>query len=274
MGSDTGRRAVRLSSVEVDCKPAGGPARPTKVRRAVTLVLTLVSRAHTALLSLRKNWLWAYTGTLFGAPGSREIVEAWTEQYGGVFKRALAFGGSDVSVADPKAAAHILNGSDVRTAFHIFPYRETHLPAEHLAHRALQPHSDREPGKHLASTRACTFLSSTSSDGVSLPPMERVISDRRRPSHPALPASRSVNTLQRSTTVLIRCVFASVVPTTTSNVYYRLLRSGLRSSRLPRALSRTSANGLARTRKYPVHAKVPFSRNEQSRYSWSRRARL
>jgi hypothetical protein len=52
---------------------------------------------------------------MFNQPGSRELVESWGTTYGGMFIRPGPFGSSDVCVLDPRAAAHILGNSDVRS---------------------------------------------------------------------------------------------------------------------------------------------------------------
>jgi hypothetical protein len=53
------------------------------------------------------------TKALWGQPGSREVLEEWAAEYGGVFYRPGPLGSGDLALMDPKAAAYMLGNSEV-----------------------------------------------------------------------------------------------------------------------------------------------------------------
>jgi hypothetical protein len=61
----------------------------------------------------RDNWLAGQTKAIWGQPGAREAMEEWAVEYGGVYHRPGPFGSGDLTIVDPKAAAHMLGSSEV-----------------------------------------------------------------------------------------------------------------------------------------------------------------
>jgi hypothetical protein len=62
----------------------------------------------------RDHLIMGQTRAMLGAPGTREVLEEWANDYGGIFTRPGPFGSSDLCVTDPTAIAHILSHSQVR----------------------------------------------------------------------------------------------------------------------------------------------------------------